>query len=394
MDEASTSIGAQLRRLRREKALTQEELAERAGVSKDLIAKLEQGSRQSARLASLTALANALDVSLSELTGARPSLDGGQDGASVLALRNALLTPDVLPGFEPGEDSDPKPLAEVGATVKAANRTYWKGGFAPLMAHLPPLIGEARLAAAAGGPGAAGPLAQAYELAACLMLHVGKDDLAAIAAERAIATAHAGGDELRWANLHGTYSWVLLRQARPEEAERLAVTVADRIEPGFSGPEPRLAVWGNLLMSALAPAAAAGKDVAEYISLASAAAERIGRRLEIYHTSFGPATVAMQAAHAYAVTCEPARALESAHRIRPGDLTGISRGRHLLDVAQAHLDARHHRAATAALGEALATAPVWWRHQAIARSLVHDLVQRERRLSPALRRLARQAGVN
>lgn len=123
---------------------------------------------------------------------------------------------------------------------------------------------------------------------------MGKDDLAAVAAERAIATAHGGNDELRWAILHATYAWVLLRQARLDEAERLVIKVADRIEPGFSDPAAHLAVWGTLLMSALAPAASAGKNVGEYISLASAAAERIGGRLEIYHTAFGPATVVIR----------------------------------------------------------------------------------------------------
>lgn len=394
MDEANATIGQRLRRLRRRLAITQEELAERAGVSRDLIAKLEQGSRQSARLSSLTRIANALDVSLSELTGSRPRLDGQHEGARVLALRNALLSAHVLPGIEPQEDSEPAPVAVVDQAVKTAIKTYWNGDFVSLTAHLPALIGEARLAASAHGAPAVGPLAQAYELAACLMVHMGKDDLAAIAAERAIVTAHGGNDELRWAILHATYAWVLLRQARLEEAERLVVTVADRIEPGFSDPPPHLAVWGSLLMSALAPAASGGKNVAEYISLAAAAAERIGRRLEIYHTAFGPATVAMQATHAYAVTGEAAKALESAHRIRPGDLRGISCGRHLLDVAQAHLEARHHRAAAQALESALALVPVWWRHQTLARSLVHDLVQRERRMSPTLRRLAKNAGIS
>ncbi len=374
--------------------MTQEELAERAGVSRDLIAKLEQGSRQSARLSSLTRIANALDVSLSELTGSRPRLDGHRDGASVLALRNVLLSPDLLPDIDTEEQGEPASLPEVDAAASAAIQTYWSGDFISLTAHLPALIGEARLAATMHGAAAVGPLAQAYELAACLMVHMGKDDLAAIAAERAIATAHGGNDELRWAILHATYAWVLLRQARLDEAERLVIKVADRIEPGFSDPAPHLAVWGTLLMSALAPAASAGKNVAEYISLASGAAERIGRRLEIYHTAFGPATVAMQATHAYAVAGEPEEALMSAHRIRPGDLRGISSGRHLLDVAQAHLGARHHRAAAQALDAALGLVPVWWRHQALARSLVHDLVQRERRMSPTLRRLAKNAGIS
>ncbi|MGH2944511.1 MAG: helix-turn-helix domain-containing protein, partial [Solirubrobacteraceae bacterium] len=39
------TIGYQLRRLRRLRGLTQEELADRADVSRDLVAKLEQGRR-------------------------------------------------------------------------------------------------------------------------------------------------------------------------------------------------------------------------------------------------------------------------------------------------------------------------------------------------------------
>jgi transcriptional regulator with XRE-family HTH domain len=49
--------------------MTQEELADRANVSRDLVAKLEQGRRHSARLSSLASLARALDVELSALVG-------------------------------------------------------------------------------------------------------------------------------------------------------------------------------------------------------------------------------------------------------------------------------------------------------------------------------------
>ncbi|HXL19493.1 MAG TPA: XRE family transcriptional regulator, partial [Streptosporangiaceae bacterium] len=104
---------------------------------------------------------------------------------------------------------------------------------------------------------------------------MGKEDLAALGAERAIRAATATGDELLHAMLQGTYAWVLLHQARLAESEHLAVTVADSIEPSFSAPARHVAVWGHLLMTALGPAAAAGRDVAQYISLASAGAERI-----------------------------------------------------------------------------------------------------------------------
>ncbi|HEY3003649.1 MAG TPA: helix-turn-helix transcriptional regulator [Kribbellaceae bacterium] len=66
------SIGDRLRKLRGERGLTQEQLAERADVSVDLVKKLEQNARSSARLASLAALADALAVSPAELLDERP----------------------------------------------------------------------------------------------------------------------------------------------------------------------------------------------------------------------------------------------------------------------------------------------------------------------------------
>ena len=89
--EVGETIGYQLRRLRRLRGLTQEELADRANVSRDLVAKLEQGRRQSARLSSLASFARALDVELSALLErAVPVLeieDSEADGP--VALRNA-----------------------------------------------------------------------------------------------------------------------------------------------------------------------------------------------------------------------------------------------------------------------------------------------------------------
>lgn len=59
--EVGETIGYQLRRMRRLRGLTQEALADRADVSRDLVAKLEQGRRHTARITSLASLARALD---------------------------------------------------------------------------------------------------------------------------------------------------------------------------------------------------------------------------------------------------------------------------------------------------------------------------------------------
>jgi transcriptional regulator with XRE-family HTH domain len=382
-------LGSRLRRIRRENALTQEELAHRSGVSLVMIAKTEQGQRQP-RLPVLTRLAAALDVPLSELLDNHPRLGPRSESASLLAIRDALLSPSQLPGIGLPADGDPAPPARLEESLAEAARLYWAGDFTALAAMLPLLIAESRLASAAGSDQAAASsvLAQAYDLAASLMVHMGREDLAALVADRAITAALASGDEFLHATMEGTYAWVLLHQGRLGEAEHLAASAADRIEPAFSAPAHHLATWGNLLMLALAPAAAAGEDVAQYISLASAAAGRLGRRVNIYQSSFAPATVHMQACHAYAVAREPAKALTAARKIGRGDLAGISYGRHLLDVAQAHADARRPEPAVAVLARARDLSPVWFRHQGIARTLVTDLVEQNKRLSPALRDLS------
>ncbi|MFB6436127.1 helix-turn-helix domain-containing protein [Streptomyces sp. NPDC056411] len=62
-------IGERIARLRTRRKLTQEGLAERAGLCVDLVRKLEQGVRQTARLSTLNALARALEVEPSALVG-------------------------------------------------------------------------------------------------------------------------------------------------------------------------------------------------------------------------------------------------------------------------------------------------------------------------------------
>jgi transcriptional regulator with XRE-family HTH domain len=390
--EVST-IGERLKKLRGERGLSQAELAERADVSTDVVRKLEQGVRQSARVTSLSRLAQALGVSLSELLDKRPRLDRAADAVSLLAVRDALLTPSALPGIDPADDvGDATPAGDLDAAVRTAWDHYWAGQFGRLAAMLPGLIGEVRVTARLAAPTSAAALAQAYQLAACLFVHMGSEDLATIGAERGVIAASQGNDELQWATLQGTYAWALLAQGRLEESERHAMRVAGRIEPSLSTASPEhLTAWGGLLLTALAPAAAAGRadEAGEYISLARAGAARLGADRHDYQTNFGPTQVAMQATHAYTVLGHPRRALDAAQQVRRDDLQPISWGRYLLDVAQSQVDTRREEAALGTLQTAHGVSPEWFRHQLPARSIVADLIERRRRLTPALRSLAR-----
>jgi len=393
------AIGERLRRLRLERGLTQEGLAGRSGISVDLIKKLEQSQRASARLTTLVKLSRALDVPLSELTDRRPRLNGGGGDGLVLGLRDALLSTDLLtgavPGLDPADDGEPTPLPLLDAAVDRAWGDYWAGRFVELARALPGLIGEARVTHRAHGAAAVRPLAQAYQLAAALLVHLGRDDLAAIGAEPAITAAATGDDEMLWATTHGTCSWALISQARHGDAERVAIRAAERIEPRFStAPMEHLTVWGGLVLWAMAAAVedARPADARGYIALSRVGAARMEHDRHDYQVNFGPTQVVMQATYAHAVAGDPDRALSAARDVHREDLFTISYGRHLLDVAQAHTDTRHEDTAVEVLQEACGLAPVWFRHQPVARALVAGIRERKARPSAALRELVEALG--
>jgi transcriptional regulator with XRE-family HTH domain len=388
MAEASM-IGTNLKRIRRERGLSQEALAEAAGVSRDVVTKLEQGRRHSARMTTLAGLAKALDVEMSELVDRRERLGTDRDGGSVLAVRDVLLSPSLLPGLDPDDDGEATPVDELETQTAEAWRRYRAGEFGELLAMLPRLIGESRVSHSAHGALAVRPLALAYSVASAIMTQLGRTDLGIVAAERAVTTAYGGDDQLLWAWMHASYSWVLLHQGRHAEAEALVTGMAERIEPAFRDNGEQTAVWGNLLLTAVAPAVAQERDPGEYLRMAGAAAERLGERVDLYQTWFDAPAVAMQGAYGYSVLRQPSRALEAARRIRPGDLPGISWGAHLMDVAQAHFDSGHARTAAVTLLKARDVSPVWFRHQRIARQVAAEIREQERRTSTETRALVK-----
>jgi transcriptional regulator with XRE-family HTH domain len=75
-DTPELAIGAHLAQLRHQAGLTQQQLADRCGLSFDLVKKLEQGARTSARLANVVALARGLQVPVSALL--EPAMSPGQ----------------------------------------------------------------------------------------------------------------------------------------------------------------------------------------------------------------------------------------------------------------------------------------------------------------------------
>ncbi|MER6999486.1 helix-turn-helix domain-containing protein [Streptomyces sp. NPDC000410] len=208
------SIGDRVARLRMRRKLTQEGLAERAGLSVDVIRKLEQGVRQTARLTTLNALARALDVEPSTLVAQPTTFEVRSDDEqpSVLALRQAVSpVSDLL-----GQESDPEEaptVAQLRASLQSTERIRREGR-----------MGEIGL------------------------MH--KEDAAFTALERSMQAAREGDDPHLVTVGVSSLAWIFTKQGRLADAEQLAMTTAERIETGFRSQPVELALSGVLLLRA------------------------------------------------------------------------------------------------------------------------------------------------
>lgn len=404
MARHDSSIGDRIRVLREFRDVTQAQLAERAGCSIDTIRKLEQGARQSTSLATLRALAQALDVELERLLGQPTVTSSAPDDGGLLELRDAIQDVGALPGVLTDDLADDPP--EQGAwleTVGHATTLYWRGGYTELSGVLPLLLRDGRaVARGVTGPDAErvwGRLALAYQLAASLATQAGHTDWAFDAVTKQLEAAERASDPLMSGMGVSTLSWVLLRQGRWEQAQQVAERKADSLEPSFRKATPhQLAVYGNLLIAAATPAARRDRhdEARELINLAETAATRSGPT-RAYGSAFSLTDVQTQAVNVALAgqRSRPAEALELAARI---DLSAISRpvhaASHRVDVAHAQYATGDCEGALDTLLEVEAVQPEWIRYQTLAAATVREMLEAERKRNTPLRGLASRLGVD
>lgn len=397
----TTSIGDRIRSLREFRDVTQEQLAERAGVHVDTIRKLEQNVRQSARINTLRALARALDVQLERLVG-QPTVtqeltaDGG-----LLALRDAIQDIAALPGVLSDGNLEEPPDAETWtASVKAATNLYWAGDYSELSSTLPLLLRDGRaVAREADTERVWQQLALSYQLAASLAAQAGHPDWAFAAVEKQLAAAQRASDPLMEGMGISTLSWVLLRQGRWEQAQEVAERKADALEPSFRRATPaQLAVYGNLLVAAATPAARRDRreDARTLLNIAESAATRSGP-VRAYGSAFSVVDVRTQQVNVALAgqEPEPAEALRISGEVAEDEITRpVHSAAYRVDVAQARYQTGDHEGALETLLEVETDQPEWIRFQTLAASTVREMLEAERRRNTPLRSLAARLGVD
>ncbi|MEU5426530.1 helix-turn-helix domain-containing protein [Streptomyces olivoreticuli] len=396
---SSEHLGDRVYRLRRTAGLTQEGLAGRSGVSVDVVRKLEQKRKSSARLPTLHALAKGLGVEVTALLGDPPAVPstGEAEPPALVAVRRAIMPPLFAPPVEPsGVEALSLPLLR--AEIAAAWTLYHAADFGQVMEMLPGIIADARLVSAVGSTdqraAGQGALAKALQLGGHLAVRLGKTDLALSGLERALTAADSSDDPLLAPMICGSVAWAYQRQNRLDDAGSLAVHAADGVERGHLHRAEGVRVWGGLLMSAATSAARSGDyDTAnDMMRTAERATHRLstlpppadGRLVSVFSKS----SVRIERVRLAVQHARPEEALRLASGMRLSTDTPLSwRTWLLLDVARAYADTGNARGATDSLTKLHRLAPAWMRHHTLAVAIVQDL-RADSPGTPGLRKLA------
>lgn len=396
-------LSENLARIRKARDLSQEALAEAANVGVDTVARIEQGTRTATRPHTARSLAAALGVSVDVLLGnlAVPSFAT----IDVAPLRRAITSDRHIPGLvDFAECEETIPVDDLAAAAHRAWRCYVDGCHDELLHSLPALLADARRQIHAGGDedraAAYRVLSTAYRLGAGMAGRLNLDDLAWTSAERALdAARYSDAPDVESAISIRYLAWTLVRQGRTDDAERVAVAAAERIQPRmFDRDATRAGVFGNLLFNA-ATAALIDDNPSradDLLAEAHTAAVRAAGDTATETAIFGPRVAAMQQIDRVARAGDPERALHTAASIPDarGEVPAFWEAGHRLRLAAAALELRRDRQALDFLSEARDLAPDWVRYQPLGRATMRRLVDRAaRRRGPTFAALARHYGV-
>jgi transcriptional regulator with XRE-family HTH domain len=328
----------------------------------------------------------------------------GLAGAAVLApVASRTSVKRALPGFDEllyGQPTNPVPVAALRAAIISIRREFQTARYDRLSAGLPALIGTAAatLHGAASGDRdtASSLLADAYIVAANLMVKVNDDPLALTLADRALHCAQAGDDPLTTADAKRAVATVLRRTGRRAKAHDLLLTAATAIEPGQGTTPEQLSVFGTLLEVAAYTAAVDGnRGTAQHlIGEAKQAAQRLGKDANHRHTAFGPANVTLYQISIAQALGDNGTAIEHAKTINPAMIpTPERQGRYWIDVARAFHQWNKPEQCYRALLCAERSAPAEVRYRPPVHRMTADLLGTRRGTLHGLDAFARRIGM-
>lgn len=379
VEDAERSIGRRVRQVRHWRGMSLKATADLAGISESYLSRIERGERQVDRRKLVEALAAALRVAPSELTGQPypPSTEGEAEAHAAAQSLRAVLR-DIEIGVPP--IGDPRPAEEMRAAVRAVNVACDACDYQTLGEIVPGLISELHtLAEDRGSSEARRLLAEVLHAAFYLSKDLGHGDLAWMVSGHLQRTAAATGDPV-WGAVAGfvrSHATVGL-QAR-ERGLLLAEQSAELLQPdaGDAGQ-----AYGMLHLSAALQSAVTGNPsgARDHLAEASDTASRTGNGT-FAGLNFGPLNVSVWRVALALELGEPGRVVELARGV---DVSAIpSAGRQATfygDVGRGLAAIRgREEQAVEALRRAETLAPYRIRTNPFVREAVTELMRRARR---------------
>jgi transcriptional regulator with XRE-family HTH domain len=385
------SIGSRITYWRRRRGgMTQAALAGLAGLSQSYISQVEAGRKSVERRRTLVAIADALQITVADLTGQSDPNDPAKATVSALvpAIRAAIIA------VEEGERRPPRltgeHLHQLTERIDQLRAVSDYTGMAPL---LPDFLVEA---AAHGGV----PLVRAgYETSVCLR-NLGYRDLA-LPAARIAAAAARDADHAAWLGA-AEFAHTL---AMPIEAAPTTSRIADRAVTELqsrAGDVEVRQVLGQLHLTASFACAVDGRadDAAAHLAAAEQEAASLGDPADgrgFNMCSFGPTNLALWRMSVDIELGAYGRVVQAARTVNPAPLRVANRHQAYwltLGRALSH-SGKTDREALVALVRAERAAPLAFSLNPMAREAVSAMVLRARyrSVSEEMRVLARRVGV-
>lgn len=396
-DETDTYIGQRVRQIRARRGITQQVLADRAGLSRSVLAKYETGLRPVDSRRTMLALAQALGCTLGDLTGSDDRIDPATSSfhRAVPAIETALWTQGNLT-----DTTRPRTLDELRTAVEHASRLRHAGDYAALGPLLPALLTDAYRLTDGCGPEAWDLLATAAYGASSALRQRGHDALAWTAVQESERAASQAESLAPKAAAQFLKSRILA--ARPgalAAALTVASGTADRLTPEAS-TRGELETVGMARLQAGFAETLAGGDAQSHLEEAAELASRLPEakpgESSARNRTFGPANVALWQISSAVERREPAVALRIAETLDPAELpNGVRHAQYFVELGRAYAMKRDHRAALHALLRSEHAAPQHVRGLAPVRELVGAMLREARRDLAAgeLGKLAQRVGV-
>ena len=291
-------VGRRVAYWRSRRKMSQQLFADRLGKSKSWVDKVERGVRRLDRFSVIYEIADVLQLDVQVLMGRDPARrpDSGTciDQLDVEEIRGALERYDKISTFfvPPG---DALPLPELTKAVGHAWLTFQHAKYGVLARMLPKLLRDVQAANVAytgeRGREAARLLGQVYQITSLSLRKLGENDLAWLAADRAIMVCQRAEDDLLAGLAVARVANALAALGRFRPALEINVNIAHHLAPreGYDATPERLSVYGIVLLEGAM--AAAGSVTRPRFAIFSSAPRRRPNSLGATRTTTGPTSV-------------------------------------------------------------------------------------------------------